>query len=108
MNKKYRRMIGRMREKRSIARKGEPWFLYILRCKDGTLYTGITKDLDRRLKMHSEGRASRYTRTRRPVRLLYHENCRSRADALIRECKVKAFPRKKKEALSLPPLGGGR
>lgn len=77
----------------------EKWFLYILGCRDGTLYTGITKDLERRFKMHNDGRASRYTRTRRPVKLLYQEICRSRTQALIRECAVKALPRKKKEVL---------
>ena len=88
-----------MREKGGVRPDPDPWFLYILRCNDGSLYTGITKDLLRRLKMHNEGRASQYTRTRRPVELLYQETCPSRSQALIRECRVKALPRKKKEAL---------
>jgi predicted GIY-YIG superfamily endonuclease len=49
----------------------EVWFVYILRCADGTLYTGITKDVDRRTKQHNAGTASWYTRSRRPVKLVY-------------------------------------
>ena len=79
----------------------QKWFLYILRCRNGTFYTGVTKDLKRRLKMHNDGKASRYTRARRPVKLIYHENCASRAQALVRECKVKALSRKEKEQLVL-------
>ena len=75
------------------------WFLYILRCKDRSLYTGITKDIERRLKMHNDGKGSRYTRTRRPVRLVYQETFSSRTPALVRECALKALPKKKKEAL---------
>ena len=55
--------------------------------------------MDNRLKMHNEGKASRYTRTRRPVKLMYKETSPSRTQALIRECKIKSFPRKKKEEL---------
>ena len=80
-------------------RKDDPWYLYILRCKDGSLYTGITKDLERRFQMHQTGKASRYTRTRRPVEMLYQEACPSRTQALVRECRVKALPRTKKTAL---------
>ena len=75
------------------------WFLYILRCSTDTLYTGVTKDLQHRLKMHNDGKASRYTRVRRPVQLIYYEDCASRAQALVRECKVKALSRKEKEKL---------
>ena len=74
-------------------------FLYILRCETNTFYTGVTKDLERRLKMHNAGKASKYTRVRRPVELIYHENCASHAEALVRECKVKALSRKEKEEL---------
>jgi len=75
------------------------WYLYILRCQSDTFYTGVTKDLKRRLKMHNEGKASRYTRARRPVKLIYYEDCASRATALVREYKVKALTRKGKEKL---------
>lgn len=77
----------------------EEWSLYILRCKDGTLYTGITKDIDKRLMKHNNGTASHYTRPRRPVELVYQESCAGRIQALMRECAVKAFSRKKKEEL---------
>ena len=82
-------------------RPDQRWFLYILRCGNDTFYTGVTKDLKRRLKMHNDGKASRYTRARRPVTLIYHEDCASRAQALVRECRVKALSRKEKEQLIL-------
>ncbi len=80
-------------------RDPDSWELYILKCRDGSFYTGITTDLERRFKMHQDGKASRYTRTRRPVEVLYHEKCGSRTQALVRECAVKEFSRKKKEEL---------
>lgn len=79
----------------------EPWFLYILQCSDGSFYTGIAKDLQRRFQKHNEGKGARYTRTRRPLTLLYQENCKGRAEALIRECAVKALSRRQKESLVL-------
>ena len=101
MNKRYKLMLERMqaKEKRSPKKRCEKWFLYILKCGDLSFYTGITNDLERRFKMHSEGKGARYTRTRRPLEVVYRETCRSRSAALIRECAVKAFPRKKKRAL---------
>ena len=82
----------------SAGRRGK-WFLYILECQDGKFYTGITKDIDRRLKAHNEGKGASFTRMRRPVKVIYHETLKSRAQALIREYAVKALPRKKKEEL---------
>jgi putative endonuclease len=79
----------------------DEWSLYILKCRDGTFYTGITNNLERRLKMHQDGKASRYTRTRGPVEMLYSEGCGDRSSALIRECEVKEWPRAKKEAFAL-------
>jgi len=76
-----------------------PWFLYVLKCGDGSFYTGVTNDVERRLKAHQDGKASRYTRTRRPVELVYSEECGNRPLALARECAVKALPRERKEAL---------
>jgi len=73
------------------------WYLYLLACKDGTLYTGITNDLARRLAQHNGGRASRYTRSRLPVRLVYQERCRNRSDALKKEYAVKQLSRRAKE-----------
>ncbi len=85
--------------KDSAGKSPDKWSLYILKCRDGSFYTGITKDLERRLKMHQDGKASRYTRTRGPVEMLYSEACGDRSSALIRECEVKEWPRKKKETL---------
>ena len=69
------------------------WHVYVLRCADGSLYTGITNDLTRRLAAHRAGTASRYTRSRRPVRLVYRERRRSRSAALKREAAIKRLPR---------------
>lgn len=73
------------------------WFLYILQCKDGTLYTGITNDLERRLRQHRNGTASRYTRSRLPVRLLCQVACSGRSDALKKEYATKQMTRKEKK-----------
>ena len=101
MNPKYKKMLEGMRRKVQASHKKprDKWMVYILRCSDGSYYTGITKDLDRRLKMHNQGKASRYTRTRRPVRLCYQEACLGRAMSLTRECQIKSLPRSKKEEL---------
>jgi putative endonuclease len=77
--------------------KTKRWHLYLLACSDNTLYAGITNDLERRVRQHNDGIASRYTRSRLPVRLLYHEPCRGRSHALRRELAMKQLPRKKKE-----------
>ncbi len=75
------------------------WLVYLLRCRDGSLYTGITNDLDRRLKAHAAGKASRYTRSRLPVTLAYAESQRSKSAALKREAAIKRLPRSHKVAL---------
>lgn len=77
-----------------------PWFVYIVRCQGGSFYTGITNDIQRRLKMHNAGKASRYTRIRRPVELIYTETCGSRKHALIREYRIKTLSRQEKEDLT--------
>jgi len=76
-----------------------PWFLYIVECRDGSLYTGITNDLERRLQQHNEGTAARYTRSRRPVRMRYSEVCETRSNALVRECAIRLLSPKEKWAL---------
>jgi putative endonuclease len=73
--------------------------LYIVECSDGSLYTGITNDIERRLRQHNDGTAARYTRSRRPVRLRYSETCEGRAAALVRECAVRLLSPKEKRAL---------
>ena len=75
------------------------WKLYILRCGDGTLYTGITTDVARRLEAHRTGKGAKYTRGRGPLELVYTETCANHSEALKRELKVKAMTREEKEAL---------
>jgi putative endonuclease len=74
-------------------------FVYMLRCADGTLYTGIAKDVAARLLQHQSGRASRYTRGRRPVALLWVRECATWSEALREECRIKRLRRQEKEAL---------
>ena len=69
------------------------WWVYILRCADGTLYTGATNDLDRRLAAHNAGRGAKYTRARRPVALLYREEAADKSAALQREAALKKLAR---------------
>ncbi|MDY3559003.1 GIY-YIG nuclease family protein [Gemmata sp. JC673] len=79
--------------------KNPKWVVYILRCADGTLYTGITTDLDRRLTQHNAGTASKYTRARRPVTVAYRQAAKTHGDALRRELAVKKLTRAAKDAL---------
>jgi predicted GIY-YIG superfamily endonuclease len=96
METKYLRMIKGMK------RKGpKDWTVYILRCGDGSLYTGIAKDVRARIKQHSEGRGATYTRTRLPVELLYQQEGLTHSQALIREAQIKAMPCLKKEEIIL-------
>ncbi len=74
-------------------------YVYILKCVDGSLYTGWTTDLENRIKTHNEGRGAKYTRSRLPVELLYHEVFEDKNDALKRECAIKALTRTQKEKL---------
>jgi predicted GIY-YIG superfamily endonuclease len=80
----------------------ERWFVFILQCPDGSLYTGITNDLNRRLEQHNADTASRYTRNRLPINLVYHEEHTTKGEVLKRELATKSLPRKKKEALNQP------
>jgi putative endonuclease len=75
------------------------WFVYVLKCADGTLYTGITTDTKRRLVQHNAGTASKYTRARRPVKVAYTEPQPDRSAASKREAAIKALTRKQKDAL---------
>jgi predicted GIY-YIG superfamily endonuclease len=94
METKYLRMIQGMK-----GNGGKDWTVYILRCGDGSLYTGIAKDVRARFKQHSEGRGATYTRTRLPVELLYQQEGLTHSEALIREAQIKALPRSKKEGI---------
>ena len=69
------------------------WYVYLLRCGDGTLYTGCTDDVERRLAAHQSGRGAKYTRSRLPVTLVYQEPCQDRSAALRREWSIKQMSR---------------
>lgn len=75
------------------------WYLYILRCGDGTLYTGITTDVEKRLEVHRSGKGAKYTRGRAPLELVYRETCADHSDALKREIAVKKLSRQEKQLL---------
>jgi predicted GIY-YIG superfamily endonuclease len=79
--------------------KKQRWFVYILECGDGTLYTGATSDVAARLACHQAGAGARYTRGRKPLRLLYTEACRGKSKALKREYAIKKLSRDEKLAL---------
>lgn len=79
------------------------WYLYILRCKDNTLYTGITTDVEKRLEAHRAGKGAKYTRGRGPLELVYTEECGDHSAALRREIEVKALSREEKLRLIRNP-----
>jgi len=82
-----------------VPRARRSWSVYILRCDDGSLYTGATNDLVRRLEQHATGKGSRYTRSRLPVRLVYQEHAKNQGAALRREAALKGLTRVEKLAL---------
>ena len=75
---------------------GNTWKLYILRCSDGSLYTGITTDLEKRIAAHNAGKGAKYTRGRGPVELAYEEECGDHSAALKRELEIKGLSREEK------------
>ena len=75
------------------------WWTYIVECKDGTYYTGLTYDLDNRLKTHNSGKGATYTRGRRPVTLIYSEKFSTHKEAVQRECFIKKLRRQDKKIL---------
>jgi len=72
------------------------YHLYILQCSDGTLYTGITNDLEKRMLVHNSGKGSKYVYSHRPFKLIYQENFETRSEVLKREFEVKSWSRRKK------------
>ena len=95
MKRQYLRMIQKM------GKDGpKEWNVYILRCVDGTLYTGIAKDVEARFKKHVSGKGAAYTRIHPPLAVVYKEGDLTRSGALIREAALKRLPKAKKEALS--------
>ena len=74
-------------------------YVYMARCSDGTLYTGYTTDLKGREAKHNEGKGSKYTRVRKPVKIVYSEEFDSKSEAMKREYEIKTFSKKEKEKL---------
>ena len=77
----------------------KPFWIYILRCTDGSYYTGHTDDLERRVAKHQSGQIEGYTATRLPIELVYAQECATREEALSAELQIKGWGRKKKEAM---------
>ena len=75
------------------------YYVYLLRCRDGTLYTGSTDNPERRLRVHNAGKGAKYTRSRLPVELVYQEQCPDKSAALRREREIKRMRRAEKLAL---------
>ncbi|UOQ49537.1 GIY-YIG nuclease family protein [Gracilibacillus caseinilyticus] len=82
-------------------------FVYILKCKDNTLYTGYTTNVKRRMRMHEDGKGAKYTRGRAPFQLAYQMQCETKSDALQLEAKIKRLSRKQKELLIKEAGQGG-
>lgn len=79
-----------------MAEKTKQHFTYVLQCKDGTLYTGYTTDIERRIKMHEQGKGAKYTRGRGPFKLLFQQACDSKSEALQLEATIKSYSRYEK------------
>jgi putative endonuclease len=97
--------LAQERPGRLIGRATVAAFVYLLRCADGTLYCGWSTDPERRLRQHQNGTASRYTRRRRPVELVWSAECADRSEALREEARIKRLPVEAKRALvaATPP-----
>lgn len=81
-------------------------YTYIVRCRDGTLYTGWTNNLEKRMETHNSGKGARYTKSRRPVKLVYYEEFETKEEAMSREYAIKHMKKSKKEKLlekTVPP-----
>ena len=75
------------------------WYVYMLRCRDNTLYTGYTDDPERRLAVHNAGKGAKYTKSRLPVNLVYREECPDKSSALKREYAIKQLTKAEKETM---------
>ncbi|HWA52465.1 MAG TPA: GIY-YIG nuclease family protein [Patescibacteria group bacterium] len=75
------------------------WFVYILLCQDNSFYTGITNNLSKRFKAHKNGKGAAYTKSHKPVKIIYQEKFPDKSSALKREIEIKKWPKKKKELL---------
>jgi len=95
--------LKRTKRKIKSVNKGiykKPWFVYIIECSDKTFYVGIARDVEKRIKGHNTTTWCRYTRSRKPVKLVYQEKHPNHESAIKREIKIKTFPRKKKLTLT--------
>ncbi len=97
---RYLTPMPRKARKPEARPSGDQWFVYMVRCADDSLYTGIARDVARRFKQHNDGSASRYTRSRLPVKLVYHEAQPDQRSALKREAAIKAMDRREKLAMA--------
>ena len=75
------------------------YYTYVVKCSDGSLYTGYTNDLEKRISVHNEGKGARYTRSRRPVELVYYEEYPTKEEAMSREWHIKQLTRAEKEKI---------
>lgn len=82
-----------------VDKTGKCNYTYIVKCRDGSLYTGWTNDLDRRIKAHNEGKGAKYTKSRRPVSLVYYEEFGTKEEAMRREYEIKHMARSRKEEM---------
>lgn len=79
--------------------ENKAWYVYLLHCKDDTLYCGMTDDIPKRLAAHNSGKGAKYTRSRSPVALVYQETLETRSEALRREAQIKKLSRQEKLTL---------
>lgn len=84
---------------KQVDKMGKKNYTYIVKCMDGSLYTGWTNDLEKRMKAHNAGKGAKYTKSRRPVTLVYYESFETKEEAMRREYEIKHMPREKKEKI---------
>ena len=85
----------------TMTKKKEKWYLYLARCSDKSIYTGIAKNVNTRIERHNQGKGALYTASRRPISLIYQEEHSDRVSAMKREIEIKRWPRKKKVLLAI-------
>ena len=85
----------------AMSANSSSWFVYMLRCSDGSIYTGVSNDVSARVEKHNQGKGAVYTSGRRPVCLIYQEQYPDRSSALRRENEIKRWGKKRKEDLAL-------
>jgi putative endonuclease len=89
----------------SLNSDAKSWFVYIVRCSDNSLYTGIAIDVEARITQHNNGKGAKYTRSRRPVELVHSEKLSDKGDALRREIQIKKMsPKQKRNLVSKYPI----